>query len=145
MKDKVTKHLILIIISILLISLDIFWREIFFTLFLAYGLFIKFLLSAIARGNLKKILAAIIWISFAVIFGLTIYVNYYMPHGPNYPTGEVVCQNDDRGPCREKYMEDLGNLNIPNWAKFLRRSEGTLLLMGLLFAGLTISNKDEKE
>ena len=67
------------------------------------------------------------------------YVNHYLPHGPSYPTGDIVCQNDDRGPCREEYKEDLRGLNIPNWAKFLRGSEGWGLVIGLLIAGGVIS------
>lgn len=74
---------------------------------------------------------------------LTFYVNWYMPHGPKYPTGEIVCQNDDRGPCGEQYKEDTRNLDIPEWAKFLRTSEATLLVMGLLFAGIVVGNRPE--
>lgn len=56
-------------------------------------------------------------------------------------TGDVVCQNDDRGPCAEKFIEDTSNLNIPEWAKFFKQSEGMLLWMGLIFAGIVISTK----
>lgn len=66
-------------------------------------------------------LGIIVWWIFAISFGLTIYINYFMPHGPSYPTGDIVCQNDDRGPCGDEYKEDMSNLNIPDWAKFMRR------------------------
>ena len=69
-----------------------------------------------------------------------------MPHGPSYPTGDIVCLYDDRGPCGEEYKEDLRNVDIPNWAKFLRKSEGELLLLGLLLAGIVISSaKNENQ
>lgn len=91
------------------------------------------------------ILTIIIWVAFFIVSGLTIYVNYYLPHGPSYPTGEIVCQNDDSGPCREEYKEDLSKVNIPNWAKFLRKSEGQLLWLGLLFIGIIISSMDKSQ
>ena len=84
-----------------------------------------------------------IWISFFTVFGLGIYVNYYLPHGPSYPTGEIVCRNDDRGPCEEQYIEDMRELNIPGWAKFIRKS-GFIFLLGLLFAGIVISGKKDE-
>lgn len=56
-------------------------------------------------------------------FALAFYVNRYMPHGPKYPSGEVVCQNDGRGPCGERMIEDMSNLDIPDWAKFLRETD----------------------
>lgn len=74
---------------------------------------------------------------------LIIYVNYYLPHGPRYPTGEYVCQFDDRGRCAEEYKEDMSKLNIPDWAKFLRSSWGMLLLFGLVIAGICASAKDK--
>lgn len=91
----------------------------------------------------KKLLhfcAVTIWILFFATFGLTYYVNNYLPHGPSYPTGEIVCQNDDRGPCGEVYKEDMRNLNIPDWAKFLR--EYFLVpVIGLGILGFYVNNK----
>jgi len=137
-----------ILAAVILVSLDIWHKELFFSILFAYGLIIKFFLSDYLSPKLRKFFATTIWTSLIVLVGLTVYVNYYMPHGPSYPTGEVVCQNDDRGPCGEEYKEDLRNVDIPNWAKFLRRSEGQLLLFGLLFAGIVISgakNKNQEE
>ncbi len=137
-----------ILVAIVLISLDIWHKELFFSLLLAYGLAIKFLLSDSLSAKLRKIFAVSIWSTLVVLVGLTVYVNYGMPHGPSYPTGDIVCQNDDRGPCGEEYKEDLRNVDIPNWAKFLRKSEGELLLFGLLFAGIVVSgvkNKNQEE
>lgn len=118
-----------------------FRDNLFWIVVLVYGLGIYLILKNPMPQKLKLILSIIIWVAFLSVIGLTIYVNYYLPHGPSYPTGEIVCQNDDRGPCREKYVEDLRNLNIPDWAKFFRKSEGQLLWMGLLFAGIVISAK----
>jgi len=137
-----------ILVAIVLISLDIWHKELFFSLLLAYGLAIKFLLSDSLSAKLRKIFAVSIWSTLVVLVGLTVYVNYGIPHGPSYPTGDIVCQNDDRGPCGEEYKEDLRNVDIPNWAKFLRKSEGELLLFGLLFAGIVVSgvkNKNQEE
>ena len=80
-----------------------------------------------------------VWVGFFVASGLIYYVNHYLPHGTSYPTGNVVCQNDDRGPCGEVYKEDLRGLNIPSWAKFFKQSEGELLWIALLFASIVIS------
>jgi hypothetical protein len=101
----------------------------------------KFLLSKNNKGNLRKILAIVIWTAFVIISGLGFYSKYYLPHGPSHPTGEYVCYNDGRGPCNEVYKEDTSKLNIPDWAKFLRSSGGLLLIFGLLFAGICISKK----
>jgi len=90
----------------------------------------------------------IVWVSFVITSGLVFYVNHYMPHGPSYATGEYVCENDDRGPCGPEYKEDTQNLNIPNWAIFIKNSEGQLLWMGLLFLGVilpTFKNKKTEE
>lgn len=65
-----------------------------------------------------------------------------MPHGPMIDTGDIVCQNDDRGPCGEKYIEDTRGLDIPNWAKVLRES-GVMLLFGLAFAGICAGRKND--
>jgi len=92
-----------------------------------------------------QVLAIIIWAAFFIVAGLIYYVNHYLPHGPSYPTGEYACGFDDRGPCVEEYKEDLRNVNIPNWAKFLRRSEGMLLLFGLGIAGAVISSKSKNQ
>jgi len=148
MSNWLKQKWLLILVAIILISLDIWHKELFFSILLAYGLAIKFFLSDSLSAKLRKIFAISIWSIFIVLVGLTVYVNYGMPHGPSYPTGDIVCQNDDRGPCREEYKEDLRNVDIPNWAKFLRKSEGELLLFGLLFAGIVVSgvkNKNQEE
>lgn len=139
--EKCKKHFRLIVIAIISISLDIYWKEFFFTVLFCYGLLINLFLTDIIKGKLRKILAVTIWTVFIAIFALGFYVNHYLPHGPSYPTGDVVCQNDDRGPCGEQYKEDLRYVNIPNWAKLLRSDEASLLLMGLALAGIILSSK----
>ncbi len=79
-------------------------------------------------------LAKLIWWVTALTFGLVIYVNYFMPHGSFYPTGEIVCQNDGRGPCNEEYKEDMSELDIPNWAKFLREYFVLVILVEFILA-----------
>ncbi len=89
-------------------------------------------------------LALIVWITSFVILGLTFYVNWYLPHGPFYPTGEYVSRYEG-GPMVEEYKEDLRELNIPNWAKLLRNDNGFFLWMVLVIAGLIISNEAKKQ
>lgn len=93
---------------------------------------------------MRKILSYVVWIIFLAYLGVGYYVNHYMPHGSSYPTGDVVCQNDDRGPCAESYIEDVRDLDIPKWAKFIKRSEGMLLLWVLLFVTIVVSVKKEE-
>jgi hypothetical protein len=50
-----------------------------------------------------------------------------------HPTGDIVCMNDGRGPCGEERVEDLSELDIPDWAKFLRSH----LMLTVLFFGIS--------
>ena len=67
-------------------------------------------------------LCAVIWTMFVITLVSVFYVNYFLPHGPSYSTGEYVCQNDERGPCSEQFKEDMSGLDIPDWAKFIREN-----------------------
>jgi len=87
----------------------------------------------------------VVWSSFLVVSWLLYYVHHSLPEGPLYPTGEYVCQNDDRGPCREDYIEDVRDLDIPSWAKFFKKSEGELLWMGLFFVSIMLVEKPDKK
>lgn len=89
-------------------------------------------------------LAIILWIAVIGFFILGYYVNHNMPKGPMYPTGEVVCMNDDRGPCGEKYVEDVRNLPIPDWAKWLK-NDGDGLIMILIILAIIASSSFKKE
>lgn len=143
MEDFVKKYKWMIVLAIVAIFLDVRAKELFFTILLVYGLFIKLLLSDFLKARTKRAISVIIWTVFLTIAVSMIYVNYYLPHGPSYPTGDIVCQNDDRGPCGEAYIEDTSKLNIPDWSKFLRRY-GVGLLIGLAFAGIVSGKKDEQ-
>jgi hypothetical protein len=79
------------------------------------------------------------WALWAILAGLMYFVNHYMPHGPMYDTGDVVCKNDDQGPCSEVYAEDMRGLHIPEWAKFIRGSKFFIAWIGLGTVGLIIS------
>jgi hypothetical protein len=131
-----------ILASIILLGLSFFQHDSTWLIILGYVLAIRLLLMDFIRGKLRKSLSILIWVLFAVNIVLTIYVNYYLPHGPSYPTGDIVCENDDRGPCGEAYKEDLTNLNIPPWAKFMR-SNTEVLFFAFLIAGIAISNKEK--
>jgi len=137
----IKKNPVLIIASFVLISLSIFHQDSFFVVILTYGLLLKLLSSEIIKGKLRSNLAIFIWTSVVIMIGLMFYVNHYMPHGPSYPTGEYVCDHDDRGTCREEYIEDMSKLNIPDWAKFVRSSAGWCLIFALVIAGGVASDK----
>ena len=85
-----------------------------------------------------QILANVAWVIFFVLLGLTFYVNHHMPHGPLFSTGDYDCQNDGRGPCGESFIEETRNLDIPEWAKFLRRYD-VLVFLTLGIGGLYLS------
>lgn len=130
----------------ILLSLAFTWltfadRDFFWVLIFVYIVVIYLFLNTELNDRLTKFLKISIWTLFLLVTALTFYTNYYLPHGPSYPTGDIVCMNDGRGPCGESYIEDTTNLDIPEWAKFLRDSKGGLLWMGLLFAGIVVSNK----
>src|SRR4030042_1695485 len=78
----------------------------------------------------KKYIRSIVWITVITLIGLTFYVNHYMPHGEYYPTGN---HDDETG--REIYREDMIDLKIPEWAKFLRANATGILIIGILVAG----------
>lgn len=80
--------------------------------------------------------AGAMWLGAIGVGGGIYYANHHLPRGPMYATGDVVCQNDDRGPCGEEYREDVRGLDIPDWAKFLKGSKGDLLFMGFIVAGI---------
>ncbi len=97
--------------------------------------------------SIAKASSFLIWIVLAIVMSLTFYVNHYMPHGPSYPTGDIVCQNDDRGPCGEEYREDMTGLDIPDWAKTLRENFAGLVML-LIVAGIcgtAIAKGDDAE
>jgi len=90
------------------------------------------------------ILKIITWTALLVVGFLIFYVNHYLPKGPMFPTGDVVCQNDGRGPCAESYIEEVRGLDIPEWAKFFKKSEGMLLFYALIFVAIVVSVKKKE-
>lgn len=97
----------------------------------AYGI------GALSR-QISRIVCIIVCMACATTLGATYYVNYYMPHGPSYPTGEILC--GDRGPCGDEYKEDVRGLDIPSWAKFLRENLD-LSFMFLPVAAICLGSK----
>ena len=85
--------------------------------------------------------AIVFWFAAGTLGGGLDYVNHYLPRGPMYATGDIVCLNNDRGPCGAERKEDYRNLNIPDWAKLLKGSEATLLLFALVLAGIIASSR----
>jgi len=91
----------------------------------------------------RKRVGFVFLIILIMILGLTIYVNWYMPHGEMIPTG----YDDDRG--REIYVEDIRELNIPEWAKVIKYKESAVILIifaiGIISLGLFEYDKDKQE
>ncbi len=138
------KNWIAIVLGICALGLSLWQSTSFWIVVFLYVLAINFILKGSISKKVIGIISTTIWVVFVLTIGLTAYVNYYLPHGPSYSTGEYVCQNDDRGPCAEEYKEDLRDVNIPIWAKFLRTSGGQLTWMALLFAGIVIKSRKEE-
>ena len=135
------KHIGLVLLIIIVILYDVFYGGLFLSVLLLYGLFIKFLLSDLLSINLSKALSKLVWLAFFLSVFFVYYSNHYFPKGSRVYTGDIVCQYDDRGPCRERYIEDTRNLDIPEWGKFFKSSKGELTVFGLLFAGIVVINK----
>ena len=112
------------------------WSLYDFVFAVGYG---SYGLSLLSR-RASKAAAVASWIVLAAAGGGLYYVNSQLPHGPTYPSGDIVCINDDRGPCGEAYKEDMRGLNIPAWAKSLR-ANSELLLAGLFLVCSCISGQ----
>lgn len=129
-----------VILSIVLIGLSIWHSDPFFVVLLVYGMGLYLIITKIKSKRILLVLVITIWAAFTGVTGLTVYVNYWMPHGPSYYDGNT-CEFSDDGPCRDIYREDLSKVNIPEWAKFFRDDAGKVLWYGLLLAGILVSFK----
>ncbi len=145
MKDFLKKNTRWVVFAIFAVALDFLQRGYFFTMFFVYALFINFLASGFLKEKFKKIVNAVILVILISSFGLTVYVNWYLPRGPMIDTGETeeVCIADNRG-CKEveRYVEDTRNLDIPEWAKFLKRY-GLMTLLLIAFAYIASTKKEK--
>lgn len=142
----VEHYWVILLVSALLLF-GFFSKEVSFISFIVLAMYvvvIKLFWSGALGGNVKRYVLKSIWIVAASVLVATYYVNHYMPHGESYSTGEIICQNDGRGPCTDAYKEDVTSLNIPEWAKFLR-SNGTALLIALVFAGIILAESKEQK
>ena len=88
---------------------------------------------------MNKKIATLLWVCFVFLIGLSAYVNWHYPHGEIYATGDISCEYNDRN-CDLAYAEDLTDLNIPDWAKTIRRY-GFLLILPLGVAATIMSVK----
>ncbi len=143
MKEKIKKYWWW---AVLIICACFFtWQEsdLFWIVLLVVIAIIYFIAKKQMTKKIIRIMSIIIWSFCFVIAGLIFYVNYYLPHGPSYPTGDYTCDDYDSR-CGETYIEDMSKLNIPSWAKFLRGSSGMLLWLSLCLMGVVISSKKDK-
>lgn len=90
----------------------------------------------------KKYLLPLVWVIFITVTIALYSANHFYEKGPMFDTGDVVCLYDGRGPCKEDYIEDPRYLNVPEWVKFFKRSEGQLLWMASLFVLIMVSYKE---
>lgn len=92
----------------------------------------------------KKKFRSIFWITVIILAGLTFYVNS-MPKGEMIDTGyEVEAPDWSSGGPVEKFVEDVRELNIPNWAKFLKL-RGAELVLFLVVIGALLEDKVKSE
>jgi len=132
-----------IIIFVILFGLYFWHSDPFFLEVLIYGMGLYLIVTKITSRKILFTISIIIWTSFILLTGAIVYVNYWLPHGSYYSTEMNTCEFGD-GPCREIYEEDLSNLDIQDWAKFLRE-DGLFYLGILLFAGIVISGNIPKK
>ncbi|NCA93633.1 MAG: hypothetical protein EOM84_00480 [Sphingobacteriia bacterium] len=131
--------------SVLLLSLWIYHKDLFFIIILLYTYIIILLLSNIFKEKTKKYISISVWIFAGLVFLTVLYVNNYMPHGEIIDLTEYGCEPSQNREEREDcYQEDMRNLQIPEWAKFLR-SYGILLIMGLAGMGICAGSKKSEE
>ena len=86
----------------------------------------------------KKYFRSIFWITVIMLGGLVFYVNWFIPKGPMIETGyEVEAPEAQGGGIAMEYIEDVRELNIPNWAKYIKyRDRGVhlvFILVGIEF------------
>lgn len=111
----------IIIWSIILLSLGIYHKDPFFIMILAYSYIIKFLLSDILKKKTRKNIAMSLLVFIGIIFVLVFYTNNFMPRGETIDLTEYGCEpSQNREEYEDCYREDMRNLQIPEWAKFLR-------------------------
>lgn len=123
--------------TIVLTLLSFFQGDLFWMCILVYVFIVRIFYSDFFSEKIKKKIAGAIWI-ISIILAISIYyVNSQFSHGEMYETGEIVCLNDERGPCGEQMREDLRGLDNPSWAIFLKKY-GLILIMALVIAGLTL-------
>ena len=101
----------------------------------------KYFWSSLAMKRVRLIF----WITLFIFMVLTFYINWYMPRGEMIDMGYEVESPDYSGRGSvEKFIEDVRELDIPNWAKFLRLNVYKLVVI-LLFAGGLLENKIKQE
>ena len=139
MNSIIRQNLGKIIISAILFFLYFWHSDYFFLAILLYGIGLYLITEKVKSRKIFIALSVVIWALFVLTTGAIIYEKSFLPRGPMYPMDLYTCDFTGEGPCGEIYYEDLSSLNIPSWAKFVRKNEESLCL-GLLFAGILISS-----
>ncbi len=137
----------IIIWSIILLSLGIYHRDLFFIIVLAYTYIIKFLLADILKKKTRKNIAMSLLVFIGIFFVLVLYVNNFMPRGEMIDLTEYGCEpNRNREEYEDCYREDMRNLQIPEWAKILRSNWLVIefALIGMAFASYYKEEDKEK-
>lgn len=137
------KHTGIILLSVLLLSLGIYHRDLFFIIVLAYTYIIKFLLSDILKKKTRKNIAMSLLVFIGIIFVLVLYANNFMSRGETIDLTEYGCEpSQNREEYEDCYREDMRNLQIPEWAKFLR-SNWLVIEFALIGMALVSYYKEE--
>jgi hypothetical protein len=109
--------------TIILVLLGFFQKDLFWIFLLMYVFVVRLFLSDFFQEKTKKNIAKIIWVSVCLIFLAGYYVNNFMPSGEMIDLTEYGCEPgavSDRQVKSDCYQENLANLQIPKWAKFLK-------------------------
>ena len=82
------------------------------------------------RGKYRFHAIGAIWSAVAFCWAIVAWVNWTMPHGPFYQTGEYL--ESDSGQSGWEVKERVDLAPIPRWAKEVRWNEDLLTLGGLV-------------
>jgi hypothetical protein len=101
------------------------------------------------KKTIWRIASIFIWSTLGLFFGLGLYVNHFLPHGPTYPTGwtcDTTLRSAD-GECGPTYKEDLSKVDIPGWAKLVRKTNDSSLfvVVGLIIAGIVATSEARRD
>lgn len=141
--NLIKEHSGFAVFTAIMLLLSFIHKDTFFLIVLFYILLLNILLSSFIHHKHRTLIARSFWCLVILIGLLTYCVNNYMPHGAWIDPDCISYQGDPRGDGGEnECVEDTRDLNIPDWATFIRNN-GIILLLALSFAAICASNKND--